>query len=209
MRTPLLGLLLLVPMAAAGGPPPLQPVAPPGDPGAAEIQSARALAQLSAGEPQIETLQRAAAEEVDRADPARDYTARARFATLLPKVTAEYRHDETSNRVVGQQTSGEVDYLRLAPSDTVMFRASWDLGSLVTPADELTAAAQAQARARRRAEVVERVTKLFFERQRLRAALLLSPPTDPLARVQTEVEIARLTADLDALTAGKLRERAP
>ncbi len=138
-----------------------------------------------------------------------DYPGRARMAALLPRLTAEYRHDVASNRVVGLQGSGEVDYLRLAPSDTFLVRATWELPSLVASPSEVTAGAQAQARARRRGEAVERVTKLFFERQRLRVALLLSPPPDPVARAQAELDIARLAAEIDALTGARLRERAP
>ena len=210
MRIALLGLTILLPAAAAGGPPPLQASSQPGDPALAEGQAIRALALVSAGEPDVEALQTAAAREVDRSEGgAADYSGRARMAALLPRLTAEYRHDDTSNRVVGMQGSGEVDYLRLAPSDTFLVRATWELPSLVAASGEVTAAAQAQARAKRRVEAVERVTKLFFERQRLRVALLLAPPLDPVGRAQAELEIARLGAEIDALTGSRLRERTP
>lgn len=211
MRHALLALAVFVPFAATGGPPlspPAQP--PPVDPATAELQAERALALVAAGEPRVEAVQRAAAREADRASAgAADYPGRARWAALLPRVTAEYRHDEASNRVVGLQGSGEVDYLRLTPSDSYLLRATWDLPSLVAAPGEVAAGTQAQARARRRAEAVERVTKLFFERRRLKVALLLAPPADPVARAQAEIEIARLAADIDALTGGASRERAP
>lgn len=217
MRNALLGLaILLLPVTAAAGPPPLQPALlqpaqPPNDPATVEAQALRALALVSAGEPPVEALQRAAAREADLAGggPVGGYPGRARMAALLPRFTAEYRHVEVSNRVVGLQGSGEVDYLRLAPSDTFLVRATWDLPSLVACPGELTAGTQAQALARRREEAVDRVTKLFFERRRHRVALLLAPPVDPVARAQAEVEIARLGAEIAAITGGKLVERAP
>lgn len=210
MRTALLGLTILLPLSAAGGSPPFQPPQGPVDTAAAEGQAIRALTLVSAGEPDIETLQRAAAREVDRSDGGVvDYPGRSRLAALLPRLTAEYRHDEASNRVVGLQGSGEVDYLRLAPSDTFLVRVTWELPSLVASPGELGAGTQAQARARRRTEAVERVTKLYFERQRLRVALALAPPADPVARAQAALEIARLSAEVDALTGARLRERAP
>lgn len=205
MRTSLL-LLLLLPAAAAA----LPPFTPPSPEAAsAEGQVARALSILASREPDAATLQRAAARVVDREGSAPDLAARARWAALLPKLTAEYRHDQSANRVVGLQGSGEVDYLRFAPSDAVLVRASWDLPSLVAGADELAAAARAEAHAKRRQEAVEKVTKLLFERRRLRAALLLAPPVDPVARAQAELEIARLAAEIDALTGGALTEPAP
>jgi hypothetical protein len=142
---------------------------------------------------------------VDRtAGGAAGFPGRARLAALLPRLTAEYRHDEQSNRVVGYQSSGEVDYLRLNPSDAFTVRVTWELPSLVAAPGELSAGAQAQAQARRRAEAVEEVTRVHFERRKRRVALLLAPPADPVARAQAELDVARLGAELDALTGGRL-----
>ncbi len=210
MRTALAAVLLLLPLSAAATPPPppIAPLSP--DAATAEALSARALAAVAARVPDVVGLQRAAAHVADRfSDHVTDYPARARWSALLPHFTAEFRRDQASNRVVGVQGSGEVDYLRLAPSNTLLVRATWDLPSLVAAPGELEAETQLAARARRRAEAVEKVTKLFFDRRKLRVALLVSPPVDPVARAQTEVEIARLGAEIDALTGGKLREAAP
>jgi len=105
---------------------------------------------------------------------------------------------------VGLQGSGEVDYLRLAPGSTYLLRATWDLGGLVAAKGELAAAAAARARAHRRDAAVRRATALFFERQRARLALLLDPPSAPLARAEAELALDRLTAELDAATGGLL-----
>lgn len=170
---------------------------------ASERSASRALVLIPAGDPDVAELQAAAAREAERGIPdVGSYPSRARVAALLPRITAEVRHEEQSNRVVGLQGSGEVDYLRLAPGTTVLVRATWDLGQLVAAPGELQAATQGAARARRRAEAIARVTRLHFERRRARAALLLEPPDDPVARVQAELEIERLGAELDALTGG-------
>jgi hypothetical protein len=210
MRTLLPALALLVPLAASPSPPPppLSPLGP--DAATAEALTARAVATVAAREPPVESLQRAAARVAERAsEDLTDYPARARWAALLPHFTAEFRRDQAANRVVGLQGSGEVDYLRLAPSNTFLVRATWDLPSLVAAPGELQAETQLAARARRRADAVEKVTKLFFERRKLRVALLVAPPGDPVARAQAEVDIARLGAEIDALTGGRLGEGAP
>lgn len=204
MRT--LALLLLALPAAAPAVPPFPPSSLEAS---AEAQAARVLSLLSSREPDVASLQRAAARVADREGRAPALAARARWAALLPRLTAEYRHDQSANRVVGLQGSGEVDYLRFAPSDAILLRASWELPSLVVASEELAAAARAEAHARRREEAVEKVTKLFFERRRLRAALLLAPPAEPVARAQAELEIARLAAEIDALTGGALTEPGP
>jgi hypothetical protein len=131
------------------------------------------------------------------------------MAALLPRITAEYRQDERSYRVVGLQGSGEVDYLRLAPGTAFAVRATWDLGALVAAPGELAAAAEAAARARRREEAVKRATDLFYERRRLRLELLVAPPATALERAAAELEVERLGAELDALTGGLLTRGVP
>ncbi|HSN14280.1 MAG TPA: hypothetical protein VLT61_06575, partial [Anaeromyxobacteraceae bacterium] len=98
----------------------------------AEDGAARALAVLAAEAPGSEAVQRAAAAEAERwLSTAPAFARRARVAALLPRITAEYRYEERSRRVVGLQGSGEVDYLNLAPGSEIALRATWDLGALV------------------------------------------------------------------------------
>lgn len=169
---------------------------------APSLGAARALALSADGDPPVEAVQAAAAAQAGGADDADAVTARARWAALLPRLTAEYRHDERSNRTVGLSGSGEVDYLRLTPGDTVLVRATWDLPELVSPRVELAAGRARAAAARRRTDAALRATALHFERRRRRLAVLLAPPEDPAARAEAELQILRLTAELDALTGG-------
>jgi hypothetical protein len=164
----------------------------------------RLLARLSLGEPSAGAVQAAAAAQAAEGvpDPAAGATRR-RLAALLPRLTAEVRHDEQSYRVAGLQASGEVDYLRSSPGTTVALRATWELSDLLAGRGEPSTAA-ALAVARRRDEAVRRATALHFERQRLRALLGLRPPADPLERAVAELELDRVTADLDAATGGRL-----
>jgi hypothetical protein len=186
----------------SGSPP--RPVEVPFDPAAPE--ALRALAHVAAGEPGVAEVQEAAARRAEEGtvDPA-SIPSRGRLAALLPRVTAEVRHDEQSARTAGLQSSGEVDYVRFAPGTAIQVRVAWDLGGLVAPRGELAALAAAAQRVRRRDEAVRRATALYFERRRLRLALLLDPPPAALARAEAEIEIDRLTADLDALTGGIYR----
>src|SRR6266498_1170615 len=83
---------------------------------AAERDALRALAAVAAREPSIDEVQDAA-ERVAEASvvAAPGFARRARLAALLPRVTAEYKRDERSYRVVGLQSAGMVDYERLSP----------------------------------------------------------------------------------------------
>jgi hypothetical protein len=203
-------LLIIVTLAAAS--PPRGDEAPP-DPRDASAPLAgpalRALDAAGAGEPAIAEVREAAAREAERAgaDPV-GFARRARLAALLPRLTAEYRRDERSDRIVGLQGSGEVDYLKLAPGSAYLVRATWDLGDLVAAREELAAASAGAARAARREAAMKRATALFFERRRARVSLLLAPPASPQQRAEAELEIERLTAELDAATGGLLTRRA-
>lgn len=181
---------------------------PAGDAVRAERDASRALARLAAGEPPIGEIQDAAARTADRqVSEAEGFARRARAAALLPRLTVEVRRDERSYRVVGQQTSGDVDYRHVAPGSAVLLRATWELGELVAARGELAAANAAEARARRRAEAVRRATAAFYERRRAQLALLLAPPESPLEYAEAELRIDRLAAELDALTGGILSGR--
>jgi hypothetical protein len=200
--------LALLVAAALAAVPALVPAFAPSPPGGPDADAARALALAGAGEPGAAEVAAAAAREADRDGRPGAYATRARLAALLPRVTAEYRHDEQSYRVVGLQGSGEVDYLRVAPGNAVLVRATWDLGTLAADRAELQVAAAESARARRREAAVRHALALYFERRRVQLALLLEPPPSALARATAELEVARLGAELDAATGGLLSRRA-
>ena len=126
-----------------------QAAAPPPDP-------ARLLARITTGEPTIAEVQAAAARHAETAtpDPA-ELARRRRLAALLPRITAEVRHEERDYRVVGLQGTGEVDYLRSSPGTSFAVHATWELGDLVAATGEAAAAAAALARATRRDEAVQ------------------------------------------------------
>ena len=183
------------------------PTARPADP---DREVARAMARLALGEPTVDAVQAAAARRSGfDAERAESWRARSRTAAWLPRLTAEYRHDDRSYRVSGLTGSGEVDYLREYPGGVALVRATWDLDALLFTPNEVRAAEVAARLLRARDERVERATRLFYKRQRLRLALLLDPPTAPHARAEAELEVGEVTAELDAATGGIFTGRAP
>ncbi len=108
----------------------------------------------------------------------------------------------------GVQGTGEVDYLRSSPGSSVSVQATWELCDLVASRGEPPAASAALTRLRRREEAVRRATALYYERRRALAALALDPPASPLARAEAELDLERITAELDAATGGLYAGRA-
>jgi len=163
--------------------------------------AARLLGNALAGEPRIDEVQRAAAA---RAGPGKEEAAswqlRSRLAALVPRVVADYRHDDRSYRVVGLTSSSEVDYLRTSPGDALSVRLALDLDGLVFGRQELAAVTAARHAGEQRRQAVERATRLYYERLKLRLALLANPPPAGRERADRELELEGLTAQLDALT---------
>ncbi len=58
-----------------------------------------------------------------------------------------------------------------------------------------------------RNDILDEVTRTYFERRRLRVEMLLSPPEDMKERIGQELRIQELTADIDALTGGYLSRK--
>ncbi len=172
----------------------------------AEARAARLLALLADGEPGVAEVQRAAARGA-HADPEEleGWRRRAGRAAWLPRLSAEVRREDRTYRIFGLTSSGEVDYLRAAPGTVAVVRAVWELDALVFATGEVRAAEAAARLLRHREDLVARATKLYFERQRLRAALLLSPPEEVAERADRELALDETTAELDALTGGPFR----
>ncbi len=172
-------------------------------------EAARLLGLVLTGEPRIEAVQRAAdARAAPGRDEAEGWRRRARLAALVPKLVAEFRHDERSYHAVGVSSGSEVDYLRSTPGDTVSVRLAFDLEGLVFGRHELEAVASAERAEALRRSAVERATRLYYQRLRLRLSRAASPPATGRARADLEIELDAVTADLDALT-GLYGEGAP
>lgn len=176
------------------------PAEPPAVEGASRVEAALAAAER--GDVPIRDVQRAAACRAGELEGEPEARLRARVASLLPRLTAELRLDDRSYRVTGLQSSGEVDYTRQAPGWVVAVRATWDLAGLVDPPAPSGSAQALLERSRRQREAVRTVTDLYFERRRLRLRLELDPPAGAAERGELELEVARLGAELDAMTGG-------
>ncbi len=198
-------LLLAAPSARHDAPAPPERASPPASQ-VAEARAARLLALLADGEPGVAEVQRAAAREA-HADPEEleAWRRRAGRAAWLPRLSAEVRREDRTYRITGLTGSGEVDYLRAAPGTVAVVRAVWELDALVFAAGEVRAAEAAARLLRHREDLVARATRLYFERQRLRAALVLSPPEEVAERADRELALEETTAELDALTGGLFR----
>jgi hypothetical protein len=183
---------------------------PPPLPEHVEAAATRLLVRATGAEPPIDEVQRAAARTAAAPWSGEgSWRSRARLAALVPRVSAELRADDRRYRTIGLTGASEVDYTRAAPGVSAELRLSWDFPHLVFTDSELRAASEARAAAKARAEAVERATRLYYERQRLRVAVLVvDGGGSPRNRAEQELRLEELAAELDAITGGLYSGRA-
>jgi hypothetical protein len=53
-----------------------------------------------------------------------------------------------------------------------------------------------------RNDIIDEITRLYFERRRIQVELLQNPPKDLTKRVDKELRVEELTANIDGMTGG-------
>ncbi|HOO76485.1 MAG TPA: hypothetical protein PLI51_03980 [bacterium] len=83
----------------------------------------------------------------------------------------------------------------------------WDLRDFLYSEEQTRISKEARELVELRQDVMEEVNTYFFDRRRSQIDMLFSPPTDTASRIDMQLQIARLTANIDALTGGFLSKR--
>ncbi|GEM_PF-328135 len=79
---------------------------------------------------------------------------------------------------------------------------SWDLGDLIWSTDQTTIDSRSKLMVELREDVLDQVTRLYFERRRLQAELA-ADALEPAVEFDKQLRVEELTALLDAFTGGK------
>lgn len=83
---------------------------------------------------------------------------------------------------------------------------TWDLGDLIWNDDQTSIDVRSKLMVQLRDDILDDVTRTFFERRRLQVELLTDPPSDPKTQLAKELRMQELTARLDGLTGGWFSE---
>ncbi len=84
---------------------------------------------------------------------------------------------------------------------------SWELGDLIWNNDQTAIDSRSRYAVQLRDDILNAVTRLFFERRRLQIDMRISPSEDVIKRVEMELRIQELTANIDALTGSMFSNR--
>ncbi len=159
-------------------------------------------------EPDIRKVQEAAIKYAEvHPDKIREWRKAARRKALLPSVSVgldryvtDYYHWD----------AGQSPDVLQKGDDVVAWDVSmkWDLGELVWNDDQTSIDTRSRLMVQLRDDILDEITRTYFERRRLQIENYLSPSSDLRQKLESELRIQELTADLDALTGGSFSRQA-
>ncbi len=151
-------------------------------------------------EPDISDVQEAAIKYAEvHPDKIKKWRESANKKALLPNISigadrylTDYWHwDSGTNPDTFQKGKDAVSW------DVTM---SWDMGELIWNSDQTSIDTRSKLMVELRDDIMNEVTRTYFERRRLQIDLLAFPPKDLKAGLEKELRLQELTADIDALT---------
>ncbi|MBI3324334.1 MAG: hypothetical protein HYZ92_03545 [Candidatus Omnitrophica bacterium] len=133
----------------------------------------------------------------------------AALKALLPSVHLNYDHDrDTYVTGIGSTTNPTFDRILTAndPSHSLGFSLGWDFGDLIWNDDQTSIDARSRLMVQLRDDILDEVTRHYYERRRMQLALMSDPPAAPKERLEKELRIQELTALIDGMTGGWFSE---
>jgi hypothetical protein len=151
--------------------------------------------EIAPGLPTIAEVQKATEQSaLVRLEDLDGWRDRARASAWLPELGLSYQRNVGEIDTLGIQSNLGVDSHNIEDVARYGARATWQLSQLIFSREEVAAAKTALEVQRDRQQLVAHVTELYFAWLRLRAR---EPPA-------TALELAEVTAQIDALTNGFL-----
>jgi len=154
------------------------------------------------GEPTIGQTQAMAVDYAEvHPDKIKSWRRRAERKAIFPTVSVGL--DRSASEFFHWDTGGNPDTL-LKGKDFLEWdvSVSWNLGELIWNNDQTSIDSRSKLMVELREDVLDQVTRLYFERRRLQAQLLSAAETaDP--RFDQQMRVAELTALIDAFTGGE------
>jgi len=131
---------------------------------------------------------------------------RAQLSAALPHVSVTAGTDLTDFRHWDSGTNP--DSLLRGERDLDWSTAlTWDLGDLIWNDIQTSIDVRSKLMVQLRNDIVDEVTRTYYERRRLQVTLLTTPPKDPQEILDKELRIQELTALIDGLTGGYFSKR--
>jgi hypothetical protein len=133
----------------------------------------------------------------------RRWRRRASLQALLPDVSMGYDYGRSRDISVDEGSFPAYQFIKTSDHDDGYdVSVNWELGNLIWNDDQTSIDVRSKLMVELRDDIVDEVTRTYFERRRLQVALLTEPPKTHKALVEKELRVQELTALLDGLTGG-------
>lgn len=131
----------------------------------------------------------------------KNWRKQAKQKALLPDVSVGI--DRSASYLFHWNTGANPDELQKG-RDYVDWDVSlsWDLGDFIWSTDQTSIDSRSKMMVELREDILDQVTRLYFERRRMQIELLAYSSMEPSLKVDKQMRIAELTALLDAYTGG-------
>jgi len=164
------------------------------------------LSLYSRNEPSIKEIQQAAIRYAEvEPEKITNWRKRASRKALLPKISlgAERNVTDLWHWEGGSTTKAEDDILRKG-KDVIEWdiSLSWDLGELIWNGDQTSIDVRSRLMVELRDDILNEVTRLYFERLRLKVEIDNLSITESKKRTEKQIRMQELSALIDALTGG-------
>jgi photosystem II stability/assembly factor-like uncharacterized protein len=128
----------------------------------------------------------------------------AQYKALLPKVS--FGIDQSKSDTYEIYTASTRSYWIYGPEDESEgwdLNFTWDLSDLVWNDSQTSIDVRSKLMVQLRDDIVDEVTRIYFERRRLQFENVMNPPKTIQAKLKRELRIQELTAGLDGLTGSR------
>lgn len=160
-----------------------------------EINIKQLLDEISLSEPTIREVQEAALRyaEVIHPDEIKALRRNAKLKAFLPEVSLDY------DKTVSVSTNPNYKERVVGPRDWGL-SFSWDVGDLIYSEQVRLIDSNARLQVQLRDDILNEVTRFYYERRKLQIELIISPPKTTEERLTKTLRLEELTANIDALT---------
>ena len=186
----------------------LLPIANIGKPRAKSYSSAKEVLAEFNHEPTVGEVQ-SMAMVYSKTNPERieSWLSSVRKAYALPKVNVQYEKEldgSTRYDYLADETGASPvrDYEQIENDDKVVVKLEWRLDKLVMSSEQIRVLNESQKAVKIREQVMDQVTRLYFDRRRLQVEGLLNPSSSLNDEIEYVLRLQEMTANLDALTGG-------
>ena len=174
-----------------------------------EPPTAQALLENFVHEPTVGEVRDAAIRYAEvHPDKIRRWRRRAYLKALLPTVDIGVGRDRTNNVTLDQGTFPKFQLIDTQDQKSGLdLSIKWEPGNLIWNDDQTSIDVRSKLMVQLRNDIVDAVTRTYFERRRLQAAMLAEPPADQEGMLDKTLRLQELTAMIDGFTGGYFSQR--